>query len=104
MRRCLHSLQSTELLRCMSLLLALCGPDRPGWRVCFLRVKRTSQLRARTSEFDPKQSFGFLDALFCLGGHVRRVQVRGPIENVGSCAEPLPTAGALNIHTYCPTE
>ena len=34
MRRCLHSLQSTELLRCMSLLLALSRtvyerPQRP---------------------------------------------------------------------------
>jgi len=34
---------------------------------------------------------------------VRRVQV-GAIENVGSCAEPWPTAGRLNIRRYCPTE
>jgi len=39
------------------LLLALFGPDRPGWRRLFLRVKRTAQLRARTSEFDPPQTF-----------------------------------------------
>jgi len=38
----------------MSPLLALFGPDRPGWRRLFLRVKRTAQWRARTSEFDPK--------------------------------------------------
>jgi hypothetical protein len=36
--------------------LALFGPDRPGWRCLFLRVKRTSQLRARTSEFDPTRT------------------------------------------------
>ena len=38
------------------LLLALFGPDRPGWRRLFLRVKRTAQLRARTSEFDPTET------------------------------------------------
>src|SRR3954466_15135032 len=35
--------------------MALFGPDRPGWRRLFLRVKRTDQLRARTSEFDPQR-------------------------------------------------
>ena len=33
--------------------LALFGPDRPGSRRLFLRVERTAELRARTSEFDP---------------------------------------------------
>src|SRR5258705_9715032 len=33
--------------------LALFGPDRPGWRRLFLRVKRTAQLLTQTSEFDP---------------------------------------------------
>jgi hypothetical protein len=36
--------------------LALFGPDRPGWRRLFLRVKRTSQLRTQTSEFDPEET------------------------------------------------
>jgi hypothetical protein len=31
-------------------------PDRPGWRRLFLRVKRTSQLRTQTSEFDPNET------------------------------------------------
>src|SRR6266446_9136464 len=35
--------------------MALFGPDRPSWRRLFLRVERTAQLRARTSEFDPEQ-------------------------------------------------
>src|SRR6266436_7284153 len=34
--------------------LALFGPDRPGRRCPLLRAKRTSQLRAGTSEFDPE--------------------------------------------------
>ena len=33
--------------------MALFGPDRLGWRRMFLRVKRTSQLRAPKSENDP---------------------------------------------------
>jgi hypothetical protein len=37
-----------------STLSALFGPDRPGWRRLFLRVKRTSQLRAPKSENDPE--------------------------------------------------
>ena len=36
-------------------LMALFGPDRPGWRRLFLRVKRTAELRTQTSEFDPFQ-------------------------------------------------
>ena len=32
------------------------GPERPGWRRLFLRVKRTDQLRARTSENDPSRT------------------------------------------------
>jgi len=35
--------------------MALFGPDRPGWRRLFLRVKRTSQLRAPKSENDPSE-------------------------------------------------
>src|SRR5439155_5275324 len=37
-------------------LLALFGPDRPGRRRLFLRVMRTSPLRAPKSESDPKRS------------------------------------------------
>jgi hypothetical protein len=38
--------------------LAPFGPDMLGWRRLFLRVKRTAQWRARTSEFDPKPTWG----------------------------------------------
>jgi hypothetical protein len=44
-------------------LVALFGPDRPGWRRLFLRVKRTAQLRARTSEFDPMRTWEDYDVL-----------------------------------------
>jgi hypothetical protein len=33
--------------------MALFGPDGPGWRRLFLKVKQTAELRALTSEFDP---------------------------------------------------
>jgi hypothetical protein len=36
------------LLRCMSPQVALFGPDRPGWRRLFLRVKRITNARAQS--------------------------------------------------------
>ena len=47
---------------CESPLLALFGPDRPGWRRLFLKVQGTSQLRAPRSENDPTQTLSRVGA------------------------------------------
>ena|SRR5882724_4751789 len=64
----------------MSPLLALFGPDRRGWRRLFLRVQRTSQLRAPKSEKDPKRTkrqHSRLTSASTTGPARRHVDLRG---------------------------
>jgi|EndMetStandDraft_5_1072996.scaffolds.fasta_scaffold30753_4 hypothetical protein len=51
--------------------LALFGPDRPSRRRLFLRVKRTSGLRAPKSENDPTRTGG---ATFCCCAQSRPIR------------------------------
>jgi len=54
---------SCDAFRLPRPVLALFGPNRHHRRCLFLRVKRTSQLRARTSEFDPKATLSCCAAM-----------------------------------------
>ena len=71
------------LLHCMSPVVALFGPDRPDWRRLFLRVKRTSQLRTQTSEFDPTETSSLIT---CEAGAICSWLAGRKVLGFGGCA------------------